>query len=198
MRTTTDIDIDVQDRDAVLKLFDHVPASHISGTKAVRHNFGVYFHEMPHDPLTGLASIDHAEATARGFFKIDILNVKVYAAVRDEDHLLRLMHTEPTWDLLQYPEFVEGQQIFQLKNHAALLREMKPRSIEQLAMILGMIRPAKQHLRGRPWGEVARDIWVKPSDPVQAKGFFKKAHGICYAHVVAMQMNLICEQMLQG
>lgn len=198
MQTTTDIDIDVQDREAVLSLFDHVPASQLKGTQMARHNTGVYFHRVPVDPLTGLCSIDHREAAERGYFKLDVLYVSVYEGVRDEEHLERLMTTEPPWDLLQYPEFVEGQGLFQLKNHAVLLREMKPKSVEQLAMILGIIRPAKQHLRGRPWHEIEADVWIKPSDPFQARSFFKKAHGICYAHVVVMQMNLIVERMLAG
>jgi hypothetical protein len=54
-----------------------------------------------------------------------------------------------------------------------------------------MIRPAKRHLIGKDWTTVMADVWVRP---VSEEYFFKKAHAVAYAHVVVVQMNLICEQ----
>jgi hypothetical protein len=54
-----------------------------------------------------------------------------------------------------------------------------------------MIRPAKRHLIGKNWTEVMSDVWVKPTSD---EYFFKKAHAVAYAHVVVVQMNLLCEQ----
>jgi DNA polymerase III alpha subunit len=72
---------------------------------------------------------------------------------------------------------------------------MKPQSIEQLAAVLAMIRPAKRYLIGKDWTEVMADVWVKPASD---EYFFKKAHAIAYAHVIVVQMNLICEQLSYG
>ncbi len=87
MIANTDIDIDFSDRNAALSLVPSVPASIEPGKK---HNTGVYFHEMPQDPLTGLASVDYKTAEDMGYFKIDCLNVSIYKGVHNEQHLTEL------------------------------------------------------------------------------------------------------------
>jgi DNA polymerase III alpha subunit len=72
---------------------------------------------------------------------------------------------------------------------------MKPNSIEKLAAILAMIRPAKKHLVGKSWEEVMTEVWVKPTNDDY---YFKKSHAIAYATAVVVQMNLICEQISVG
>ena len=42
-----DVDIDFFDRDGVLKLFKHTPASIIKDNKIEKHKTGVYFHAIP-------------------------------------------------------------------------------------------------------------------------------------------------------
>ena len=61
-------------------------------------------------------------------------------------------------------------------------------SIPRLAMFLSVIRPAKRHLIGRPWAEVAKTIWERPDD---GGYYFKKSHAVAYAHLVAVHMNLL-------
>lgn len=180
-----DIDIDFADRNSVLEIVQHIPAS-LDGTK--RHNTGVYCHEIPVNPLTGTASIDYKTAESRGYFKIDFLNVGVYKDVRDNDHLESLMNTEPLWDLLEQDEFVDL--LFHVNGHGSILRQMKPKNVEQLAAVLAMIRPAKRHLIGQDWDTVMKEIWVKP---VNDEYYFKKSHSLSYAMVVVVHMNLICE-----
>ena len=62
-------------------------------------------------------------------------------------------------------------------------------SIPRLAMFLAVIRPAKKHLIGLSWKEVAKTVWDKDSDGYT----FKKSHSISYAHLVAVHMNLLSE-----
>ena len=62
-------------------------------------------------------------------------------------------------------------------------------TIPRLAMFLAIIRPAKRHLIGQTWAEVAKTIWEKTEDGYQ----FKKSHAVAYAHLVGVNMNLICE-----
>ena len=62
-------------------------------------------------------------------------------------------------------------------------------SIPRLAMMLAIIRPSKKHLIGLPWIEVNKTVWDKTEDGYS----FKKAHGVAYAQLVAVNMNLIEE-----
>jgi hypothetical protein len=61
-------------------------------------------------------------------------------------------------------------------------------------MLLAIIRPAKKHLIGLPWREVAKTVWDKNDEGYS----FKKSHGVGYAHVIVMQLNLICENISYG
>lgn len=188
-----DIDIDFLDRTKALDIVKNVPAAIRENDSFKKHNTGAYCHAIPYNPVTGLASIDYKEAEDRGYFKIDFLNVSAYQGVRDEDHLRQLMDHEPLWDLLLQDDFTNL--LFHVNGHGSILREMKPQSIEQLAAVLAMIRPAKRYLIGKDWTEVMADVWVKPASD---EYFFKKAHAIAYAHVIVVQMNLICEQLSYG
>jgi DNA polymerase III alpha subunit len=183
-----DIDIDFANRASALEKFKHVAAVIQDGEDFKKHNTGVYCTNIPHNPFTGLSAIDYKEAEDRGYFKIDFLNVSVYDKVRDRQHLKQLMETEPLWDLLQQDEFADL--LFHVNGHGWLMRQMKPRCIPELAMCLALIRPAKKHLIGKSWPEIVKEIWEKPEN---GEYYFKKAHAIAYAHVVVVQMNLICE-----
>ena len=189
-----DIDIDFADRKKILDIIKHVPATIVDkdGTSK-KHNTGVYCHSIPYNPLTDTASIEYKEAEDRGYFKIDFLNVGIYKDIRDESHLKTLMDTEPLWDLLEQDDF--SNLLFHVNGHGPILRQMKPKSILQLAAVLAMIRPAKRHLIGTDWTTVMTTIWTKPED---GEYYFKKAHAVAYAMAVVVQMNLICEKISYG
>ena len=182
-----DIDIDFADRDIILERLNHRVAKLDTGKK---HNTGVYFTEIPHNPVDNLATIDYDEAEERKYFKIDFLNVFIYKQVKDEDHLVKLMSKEPLWDLLTESEF--SNQLFHVGEHSTLLKKLSPKSIQQLAATLAIIRPAKRHLENETWDNILKQVWVKPSD---GSYFFKKAHAVAYAHAIVVHMNLICEQL---
>lgn len=185
-----DIDIDLANRDQALNLLEHVPASINRSGEIVKHNTGVYVTDIPANPLTGWSSIYYDEADHLGYVKLDLLNVAVYEQVRDEEHLLELMNREPNWERLSDKEFVE--QIIHINAHFNLIHRMPEviNSIPRMAMFLGIIRPAKRHLVGQPWKEVAKEVWTKPTD---GEYYFKKAHGVAYAHLVVVHMNLLEE-----
>lgn len=185
---SADIDIDFFNRDAALSALRHVRASR---SNTLAHNTGVYFQNIPQNPITGLSTIDYKLAEDRGYFKVDLLNVNIYQGVRDEEHLVSLMTKEPIWDLLQQTDF--SNLLFHVSGHGFILRSMKPTSIEQLAAVLAMIRPAKKHLVGKPWPDVMAEVWVKPAGD---EYYFKKSHAVAYATAVVVQMNLICEQLV--
>jgi DNA polymerase III alpha subunit len=188
-----DIDIDFLDRTKILDVIQHVPATINENGNFKKHNTGVYCHSIPYNPLTGATSIDYKEAETRGYFKIDFLNVGIYKGVKDEAHLTQLLNTEPLWDLLEQDDFTN--MLFHVNGHGSILRQMKPTSIEELAMILAMIRPAKRYLVGSDWSVVKNEVWTRPAGD---EYFFKKSHAVAYAHAIVVQMNLICEQISYG
>jgi len=185
-----DIDIDFADRSQALALLEHRIATIESNKK---HNTGIYFTEIPHNPIDNQSTISYTEAETRGYFKLDFLNVSIYKDVQSESHLKKLMTTEPTWDLLQAKEFVD--QLFHVNGHTEILQKLKPKSIEELAAVLAIIRPAKRHLLNKSWKEIFEQVWTKPDDNSY---YFKKSHAVSYAVAVVVHMNLICEQLKNG
>jgi DNA polymerase III alpha subunit len=185
-----DIDIDFADRKLALDKIKHIVASIEENGTFKKHNTGIYCTSIPYNPITKLSTINYKEAEDRGYFKLDFLNVSVYEKVKNRAHLTKLMETEPLWDLLLEDDFVNN--LFHVNGHGSILRQMKPGSIEQLAAVLAMIRPAKRYLIGKDWDLVMTEIWTKPEND---EYYFKKAHAVAYAHVIVVQMNLICEEL---
>jgi regulator of PEP synthase PpsR (kinase-PPPase family) len=113
--------------------------------------------------------------------------------VRSEGHLQQLMDREPIWDLLQHDEFIS--KLFHVAEHGDVLKKLKPDTIEKLAAVIAIIRPAKRYLAICTWEQILKEVWIKPEND---QYFFKKAHAIAYAHVIVVQMNLLCEQLQKG
>ena len=181
-----DIDIDFANRDEILSKLKHRVAKL---NKEKKHNTGVYATEIPHNPVDNLSTIDYKTAEERGYFKLDFLNVSIYKGIKDEQHLQQLMEKEPLWDLLIHEEF--SNQLFHVGEHSYILQQTNPKTLEQLAAVLAMIRPAKRHLIGRTWPDIMTEVWTKPTN---GEYYFKKAHAISYAMAVVVHMNLLCEK----
>jgi hypothetical protein len=188
-----DIDIDFLDREQALKPFKHIVASRNDNGKLVKHNTGVYLHEVPVDAVSGLCAVPYEQAEEQKLFKIDFLNVGIYKGVRNEEHLIQLMETEPLWELLLQDEFVNL--LFHLNGHGDILRKTCPTSVEQLSAVLAMIRPAKRYLVGKDWKTIMTEVWTKPET---GDYYFKKSHATAYAVAIVVQMNLICEGISYG
>ena len=182
-----DIDIDFADRSIILNKIQHRVAKLDTGKK---HNTGIYATEIPHNPVDKLSTIDYETAEDRGYFKLDFLNVSIYKDIKDEAHLQELMNKEPIWDLLTHDEFVDN--VFHLNGHGDVCRKLKPTSVEQLAAVLAIIRPAKRHLVNESWETILKTVWTKPKD---GEYYFKKAHAVSYAMACVVHMNLLCEQL---
>jgi hypothetical protein len=190
MKFNSDIDIDVANRDQALVVLEHTAASIIRDNKNAKHNTGVYFTPIPVDPFTGRSSVDYEAAEARGYVKVDVLNVGLYQQIKSEQHLQQLMQQEPEWDRLYDPEFCA--RLIHIGAHYDTLVKFPEavNTIPRLAMFLACIRPAKRHLIGRTWREVADTVWERPTDDGY---FFKKAHAISYSHLVVVNMNLLTQ-----
>lgn len=189
MSKKTDIDIDIANRDELLKIIPHTPASMIHNNIIKKHNVGVYVQEIPTFLDTGWASIDYKVAGDYGYFKLDVLNNSIYESIKSEEQLDRLLSIEPHWNLLLDESVVEG--LFQISNYHKDLLHWKPKSVTELAMFIAMIRPSKKHLlQCKSWQDVEKEIWQKPNDD---SAYFKKSHSIAYAKLIVVQLNLIVE-----
>ena len=190
MKIDFDVDIDMANRDDFLRVVNHTPASIEKDSKFTKHNTGIYFQNIPKFPLEGYSTIDHKQAEQEGWFKVDFLNNHVYKDVIDEQHLDKLVNIEPMWELFEHEEIVN--QLFHIGNHFDIAKQHPPKSIDQLAMILAMIRPGKRHLVGKAWKDIESDVWVKPNDNSY---FFKKSHSYGYALAIIVQLNLLVESL---
>ena len=157
-----DIDIDFFERSKALDILEHHIAMRDQKGQSFKHNTGVYFQSIPHNPFTNIATIDYKTAEDRGYFKIDFLNVSIYEGVRDESHLKDLLDREPVWELLEHKEIVK--ELFHINKHYDIVYKLKPKSIEQLAAVLAIIRPAKRYLLDRDWTTISEEVWIKPEE----------------------------------
>jgi DNA polymerase III alpha subunit len=191
-KITTDVDVDVFGRDEILKgiecIFGRIDRP---DGKVEKHNTGVYFQNIPRDPTTNISTLDHRIAKDYGYFKIDFLNVNMYKGIKSEQHLLDLLHKEPPWDFFLYQEVTD--QLFHLKDHSNLLVRYRPQSVEDLAMILAIMRPAKAYLQQHDWERIKKEVWLKVEGEESYQ--FKRAHGIAYASAIVVNLNLLIEEM---
>lgn len=187
----TDVDIDFKDRLKALEVLPHIPALMINNGREMRHNTGIYFHDIPVNPLTDIASIPYDTAEDYGYFKIDFINNSVYEGVRDADHLDRLVSQEPEWSLLDDQAVVS---LFaHIHDHFGIVNTIKPKSIEDLAIVLAIIRPGKRYLLGKDMATIRNEVWIPPQDGTY---HFKKSHATAYALSIVVQMNLLVESVM--
>jgi hypothetical protein len=186
---SADIDIDLADREQVLKLIQAIPARQLHQGQVRKHNSGVYVTDIPYDPMNQCAAIDYEEAETRGYFKIDLLNMSVYQLIKSPEHYQEMLAKEPPWERL-YTDIEWTKQLAHIGNYTDLIVKMKPDSIPRMAAFIAIIRPGKAHLQNKPWSEVFETVW----DGDDSKGFvFKHSHSISYAALVALHMNLLNE-----
>lgn len=188
-----DIDIDTSDRAALLQHVPHVCAVINRQGEIIKHNTGVYFHNVPVNPFSSHCSVTYTQAEDLGCYKIDVLNNSIYDQVRDENHLQQLMRTPPMWELLQHAEVVS--QLAHINNHYDLVCKLKPQCVQDLACVLALIRPGKRHLVNRcaqqGFASIQPEIWQQ-----DATGYtFKKSHAISLAWTIVVQLNLLIEQL---
>jgi hypothetical protein len=190
-KVTTDVDIDVFGREKILQglncVFGRIDRPE---GKFELHKTGVYFQNIPRDPTTNISTIDHKVANEYGYFKIDFLNVNMYEGIKNEAHLNLLINREPPWDFFDFPEITD--KLFHLNGYSHLLQKYKPQSVEDIAMILAIIRPSKAYLQQSSWDEIRKQVWVKEDDGIYG---FKKSHAISYGLAIVVNLNLLLEDM---
>lgn len=187
VKVTTDIDIDFPDRNLALTDIMHIPASMEQKGQPSRHPTGVYFQNVPIDPLTGLSALNYEDASDHGYFKVDFLNNTIYDGVRDEEHLVSLME-EPDWEMFEVEEIVS--MLAHIHSSFGIVKAIRPTCVEDLAVVLALMRPGKRHLMSKSRSEIDSEIWKSGSDGYQ----FRRSHAIAYAVSIIVQLNIICEK----
>lgn len=184
---SADIDIDLADREQLLKLIQATPARQQTNDQVRRHNSGIYATDIPWDPVHGCAAIDYETAEQLGYFKIDLLNMSVYSLIKSPKHYEQMLAQDPPWARL-WTDSTWAQQLVHVGNYIELLNTMRPDSIPRMAAFISIIRPGKAHLQNQPWDRVFESVW----DGDDSRGFtFKKAHSLGYAMLVTLHMNLL-------
>jgi len=184
---SADIDIDLADRDQLLKLIKATPARQLHQGQVRRHNSGVYVTDIPVDPVDACAAIDYETAEQLGYFKIDLLNMTVYQLIQSPEHYAQVLEQDPPWSRL-WTDTEWSSQLAHIGNYTELLKSMRPDSIPRMAAFISIIRPGKAHLQNQPWDQVFESVW----DGDSSRGFvFKKSHALGYSKLVTLHMNLL-------
>jgi len=184
-----DVDIDVTPTFKPERYFpDWVRAAVLRGDELTSHPCGVYPQAIAKDPVTGLAAIPYEDAEELGYLKVDFLHLNVYQHFKDRAEIEDLLKKEPDWTLLQLPS--AQKKLFQLAKHGDLLSDLKPKSLEDLADVMALIRPGKKALLPLYKKEklaCRRGLFAKDD----AGYSFKKSHALAYALVVTLQLHLV-------
>jgi DNA polymerase III alpha subunit len=173
-----DVDIDLKTDFDPLKYFkDAVRASMVKDNQLVKHPAGAYFQPIPVDGVTGLAAIPYEQAEELGYFKVDFLHLSLLDCFENKVQIRTLLKQEPDWSLLENPDVVE------------LISQVKPRSVQELADCIALIRPGKRmmvqaYLKDRK--KVREELYKKPEEGY----YFKKSHAIAYAMTIVLQLHL--------
>lgn len=182
-----DIDIDISPSFKPEKLFNIRHAAIVEKNELQKHLVGVYFQNIPLDPITNLAAIPYKEAQDHGYFKFDLLNLSILENFGSKEEIRKLLKKEPDWSLLEDPDVVA--KLFHLSKHFDTVYKIKPKSVSELADCLAIIRPNKTKLV---------DKYCKNKKAVQKELYTKrdasdlrKSHAIPYALLIVLQLHLI-------
>lgn len=188
-----DVDIDIPPSVDITKVLGgSIRASVVRDGTFSAHPCGYYFQDIPvrmDNNGNYLAAFPYAEAEDMGYFKIDFLNLHLLEGLKDKALIRELIKIEPDWDLLLDDEIIP--QLFQLSKWGDLLKDIKPRNIQELADCLALIRPGKinlsKHYRDKT--EWVRSVLYEDLD--DSKYSFKYSHAIAYAHNIVLQLHIL-------
>lgn len=183
-----DIDIDFKTNFSPLDYFSEATlASRVDKDELKKHQVGVYFQNIPIDPITKLSAIPYDKAEKLNYFKIDMLHLSILDYFDSKQQIKELIHKEPNWDMLKDPIIVS--KLFQIAKHYDLINEVSPTSIQELADCVALIRPGKRYLLktyNKDRVGIREVLYTKCS-----ASDYKRSHAISYAVTIVLQMHLI-------
>jgi len=185
MRSIFDIDIDVAPKTDKTKY--GVPAMIYNEDlkRVAAHPSGVYLEPVPIDPLTNLAAFDYEYGNEKGFMKVDVLNNSVYSEFNSKADVLKCLEIEPDWDYLKDENIVKS--LPHIGKHYDLIKKIQPKSVEELADVLALIRPGKidqidNYIKDK--AKVRKNLYKRSGGM-----YFKKSHAISYAVMIVVILN---------
>jgi len=186
-----DIDIDFKTNFDPL---DHFPtavrASLVKDGELKKHPAGAYLQNIPKDRITNLSAIPFEQAEELGYFKIDFLHISLLDVFESKSEIRALLKKEPDWSLLENQESVE--KLSQVHRHYDIVTRIKPKSIEEVADCIALIRPGKRHLLELYIDNketIRKELYKKPEG--SKKYYFKRSHSLAYALNIVLQLHLI-------
>lgn len=191
-----DIDIDTKTSFIPEDLFPEIiRASMFQDNEIKKHLAGVYFQNIPTDPITKLSAIPFKEAEDYGFYKIDFLHLGLLDDFGSKQEIRTLLKLEPDWSLLEnknnYP------QLFQISRHYSIVSRIKPTSIPELADCIALIRPGQRQLlepyinaKKEERKKIRKLLYIKPEGGAY---YFKKSHAHAYALTIMLQLHYLSE-----
>jgi DNA polymerase III alpha subunit len=187
---TPDIDIDFKTDFDPRTLFPQaIPASMVRDGELAKHPCGHYFQHVPVDNVTGWSAIPYEEAEVMGYFKIDFLHLSTLEYFESKAEIRALLKREPQWDLLLDKDNV--LKLFQISKHHAVVSQVRPKTIQELADVIALIRPGKRYLLA---DYIRNKIKVRPMlyrQDGDDKSSFKRSHSLAYAMTIVLQLHLI-------
>jgi hypothetical protein len=183
-----DVDIDLRTDFNPLEIFPNWSRASIIRNELISpHVCGVYPQAIAIDPISKLSAIHYEDADDIGYFKLDFLHNSVYNHFNSREEILELINLEPDWSLLIQKEQVV--KLFQMSKHFDLLIKLQPKTIDDLADAIALIRPGKSGLINL---YLAQKESVRKMLYSQSEEFsFKKSHSYSYAMVIILQLHLI-------
>jgi hypothetical protein len=180
-----DIDIDLPTDFDPHKYFKVVNASSIENDELKKHPVGVYFQNIPEDPITGLAAIPSKQAEHLGYVKVDMLHLSMLNNFKSKEEVRSLTEKEPNWKLLEDSENVS--KLFQIGKHFDIVDKIRPKSVLELADVIAFIRPGKKILLDKYMRN--RNLCRKELYTKRNIGDYRKSHAIAYALAIVIQLH---------
>jgi hypothetical protein len=191
----TDIDIDLRVNFDPKKLFkEAVPASKVQDSELKKHPCGHYFQTIPVDAVTGLAAIPYEEAEMLGYFKFDFLHLAALDAFPSKDEMRKLIKQSPDWTLLLDEENV--LKLFQISKRADLLKRIQPKSVQELADCIALMRPSKIRLTDAYLVDKEKIRPLLYRQGTDDKSSFRRSHALAYALTIVIQLHLLAQDKL--
>jgi len=81
--------------------------------------------------------------------------------------------------------------LFQISKQYELVSKLAPKSVQELADVIALMRPGKRYLVNAYLKDktlIREELYRKPDDE---KYYFKKSHSVAYAFNIVLQLHLI-------
>lgn len=186
-RRTFDCDIDVNSKVDKTKYGTRAMVYNSDTEKVLAHPSGYYLERVPVDDLTGICSFDYEYGEEYGYMKVDLLTNSSYDTFLSKEEVLTALDQTPDWSLLEDEEFVST--LPHIGKHYDLIKQIKPKSIDDLSDALALIRPGKKHLLGAYLNDKERVRHQLYRRSANDQNFFKKSHSYSYAAMIICVMN---------